>query len=131
MEATGVLTIGRLAEVAGVHRETIRYYERRGLLREPPRSPGGYRQYGADDVWRLQLIGRAKALGFTLAEVGELLADGAVGDPEAVRVLARRKATALEERQRELTDVRARLSQLLDICADPRSDDCAALRVTD
>jgi MerR family transcriptional regulator, mercuric resistance operon regulatory protein len=130
MEATEFLTIGRLADVAGVHPETVRYYERRGLLREPPRSPGGYRQYGPDDVWRLQFIGRAKALGFTLAEVGALLAEGAVGDPEAVRDLARRKVAALEERQRELADVQGRLLRLLDICAEPGSDDCAALRVT-
>lgn len=131
MESKQVLTIGRLAEVAGVHTETIRYYERRGLMPEPPRSPGGYRQYGPDDVWRLEFIGRAKALGFTLSEVGELLSEGATRDAEAVRVLARRKAAALEERQRELAGVQERLSRLLDICADPRSDDCAALRVRD
>jgi MerR family transcriptional regulator, mercuric resistance operon regulatory protein len=131
MEAPEVLTIGRLADEAGVHPETIRYYERRGLLREPSRSPGGYRQYGPADVWRLQFIGRAKALGFTLAEVAELLADGAVADPEAVRLLARRKVAALEARQRELADVQVRLSRLLDVCADPGSDDCAALRLTD
>ena len=129
MAQTEVLTIGQLADVAGVHPETIRYYERRGLLREPPRSPGGYRQYGPGDLWRLRFIGRAKALGFTLAEVGALLVDGASGDPEAVRDLARRKMAALETRQRELAEVQGRLSRLLDICAEPDSDDCAALRV--
>jgi MerR family mercuric resistance operon transcriptional regulator len=130
MEVTDVLTIGQLADAAGVHTETIRYYERRGLLPEPPRSPAGYRQYGPGDLWRLQFIGRAKALGFTLSEVAALVADGAVGDPEAVRLLARRKVAALEDRQRELADVQARLARLLDICADPGSDDCGALRVT-
>jgi MerR family transcriptional regulator, copper efflux regulator len=68
-----VLSIGQLAEAAGVHIETIRYYERRGLLPEPPRSAAGYRQYGPDDLWRLEFVGRAKTLGFTLTEVGELL----------------------------------------------------------
>lgn len=74
-EAT--LTIGQLAEAAGVHLETVRYYERRGLLPEPPRSAAGYRVYRQDAVERLRLIGRAKALGFTLREVSTLLDDGA------------------------------------------------------
>jgi DNA-binding transcriptional MerR regulator len=126
----GVLTIGQLAEAAGVHVETIRYYERRGLLPEPPRTAGGYRQYGPDDLWRLEFVGRAKSLGFTLAEVGDLLSDGVRGDPGTVRSMVRRKLRAIDDRQRELAQVRARLARLADICADPDSDDCRALRVT-
>ncbi len=125
-----VLSSGQLAEAAGVHVETIRYYERRGLLPEPPRSEAGYRQYGADDLWRLQFVGRAKALGFTLSEVGELLKVGVRGDPGSVRIMVQRKLEAIEERQRDLTEVRGRLARLVDICADPDSEDCRALRVT-
>ncbi len=125
-----VLSIGQLAEAAGVHVETIRYYERRGLLPEPPRTAGGYRQYGADDLWRLEFVGRAKALGFTLTEVGELLKVGMRGDAGSVRAMVLRKLEAIEERQRDLAEVRARLARLADICADPDSEDCGALRVT-
>jgi DNA-binding transcriptional MerR regulator len=125
-----VLSIGQLAEAAGVHIETIRYYERRGLLPEPPRTEAGYRQYGTDDLWRLQFVGRAKALGFTLSEVGELLTVGVRGDPGSVRIMVRRKLEAIEERQRDLAEVRERLARLVDICADPDSEDCRALRVT-
>ena len=124
------LSIGQLAEAAGVHIETIRYYERRGLLPEPPRTSSGYRQYGPDDLWRLEFIGRAKALGFTLAEIGELLSDGTRDDPVSVRVMVQRKLEAIEERERELAGVRTRLARLADICADPDSEDCGALRVT-
>ena len=69
------LTISQLAHEAGVHVETVRYYERRGLLREPPRTPAGYRQYSTADLRRLQFIARAKLLGFTLAEVARLAGD--------------------------------------------------------
>ncbi|HEY6474183.1 MAG TPA: MerR family transcriptional regulator [Acidimicrobiales bacterium] len=125
-----VLSIGQLAEAAGVHVETIRYYERRGLLPEPPRSAGGYRQYGPDDLWRLEFVGRAKALGFTLTEVGELLQEDTRNDVGSVRAIVLRKLEAIEARQRELAGVRVRLERLADICADPDSDDCGALRLT-
>jgi DNA-binding transcriptional MerR regulator len=125
-----VLSIGQLADAAGVHIETIRYYERRGILPEPPRTAGGYRQYGPDDRWRLEFVKRAKALGFTLTEVGELLHEEVRGDPVSVRAMVQRKLGAIEERQRELAGVQARLARLVEICADPDSDDCGALRVT-
>jgi DNA-binding transcriptional MerR regulator len=125
-----VLSIGQLAEAAGVHVETIRYYERRGLLPEPPRSAAGYRQYGPDDLWRLEFVGRAKALGFTLTEVGELLQEDTRSDVGSVRAIVLRKLEAIEARQRELAGVRGRLERLADICADPDSDDCGALRLT-
>jgi MerR family mercuric resistance operon transcriptional regulator len=124
-----MLSIGQLAEAAGVHVETIRYYERRGLLPEPPRSAGGYRQYGPGDLWRLEFVGRAKALGFTLSEVGELLNESVRSDAGSVRTIAQRKLEAVEARQHELADVRARLERLVNICADPESDVCRALRV--
>jgi DNA-binding transcriptional MerR regulator len=135
-------TISQLAHEAGVHVETIRYYERRGLLREPPRTPAGYRQYAATDLGRLQFIARAKQLGFTLAEVVRLAGDGDDSDDtdagsasadsdsaDSVLRAARAKLRALDEQQRELDETRVRLSRLIDICEDPTSEDCVALRV--
>ena len=139
-------TIGELARQAGVHVETIRYYERRGLLPEPPRTDSGYRQYGGDDLWRLQFIARAKSLGFTLAEIATLLDPGQAGrrppaadtaasgdgaGVESVRALARSKLEDLARRQEELTATRQRLERLLEVCADADSDDCRALRLAD
>ena len=124
------LTIGQLAHEAGVHVETVRYYERRGLLREPPRTPAGYRQYSAADLRRLQFIARAKQLGFTLAEVARLAGAHDGGDTaDAVLRAARAKLRALDERQRELDQARVRLARLIDVCEDPTSEDCRALRV--
>ncbi len=145
------LTISQLAHEAGVHVETVRYYERRGLLREPPRTPAGYRQYSTADLRRLQFIARAKLLGFTLAEVARLAGDHDDGDTadsehadsetdadsdhadsetaDSVLRAARAKLRALDQRQRELDETRARLSRLIDICEDPMSEDCLALRV--
>jgi DNA-binding transcriptional MerR regulator len=124
------LTIGQLAHQAGVHVETVRYYERRGLLPEPPRTPAGYRQYCAADLWRLQFIARAKQLGFTLAEVARLACTRDGGDTaDAVLEAARAKLRALDERQKELDATRVRLSRLIDVCEDPTSEDCRALRV--
>lgn len=68
------LTIGQLAKNAGVNIETIRYYERRGLIPEPPRRESGYRQYSPEFVTRIQFIKRAQELGFSLNEIAELLA---------------------------------------------------------
>jgi MerR family mercuric resistance operon transcriptional regulator len=67
-------TIGALAKAAEVHVETIRYYQRRGLLAEPPRPPGGIRRYGETHARRLRFIKHAQALGFGLDEVADLLA---------------------------------------------------------
>ncbi|MDX2120113.1 MAG: MerR family transcriptional regulator [Gemmatimonadota bacterium] len=67
------MRIGHVAAQAGVNIQTVRYYERRGLLETPRRSTGGYRQYGDDVVPRIRFIRRAQELGFTLEEIGELL----------------------------------------------------------
>ena len=137
------LTIGQLAHEAGVHVETVRYYERRGLLRQPPRTPAGYRQYAAADLRRLQFIARAKQLGFTLSEVARLAgehdgdSDGANGganggandSADSVVRAARAKLRALDAQQRALDETRLRLARLIDICEDATSEDCVALRV--
>jgi DNA-binding transcriptional MerR regulator len=123
------LSIGQLAEVAGVHTETIRYYERRGLLADPPRTAAGYRQYGADDVWRLLFIARAKGLGFTLTEIGELLdADGG-SSVDRTLAAARRKLAAVDAKLTELARTRARLEELVGVCAGGAEADCTALNL--
>lgn len=123
-------SIGQLAQGAGVNIETVRYYERRGLLREPPRTAAGYRQYSADDLWRLEFIGRAKQLGFTLAEIANLVGGGKGSDSaDSITCMARGKIAALDERRRALDEIRLRLTRLIDVCEDPDSEDCAALRL--
>src|SRR5262245_58930085 len=129
------MTIGQLADAAGVNLETVRYYERRGLLPEPPRTAGGYRQYGDDDLWRLRLIGRAKRLGFTLAEIAELL-DGDPAAPdddgaptERILAAARAKTGAVDIAIADLEVRRRRLEQLVGVCTDGPAADCSALRL--
>ena len=122
-------TIGQLASAAGVNLETVRYYERRGLLAPPPRSAAGYRLYGDADLRLLQLISRGKDLGFTLAEIADLVGTGGPRSVDGVRAAAQAKATDIEARQRELTEVRQRLQRLAALCADGADADCVALRV--
>jgi MerR family copper efflux transcriptional regulator len=125
-------TIGKLAEAAGVHVETIRYYERRGLIEQPPRSPSGYRQYSAGDLWRLRFIGRGKQLGFTLAEIADVMGPdpaGSAGSAEGVLAAARAKIAAVDARLAELARVRCRLHQLAELCQHGDDADCIALRV--
>jgi MerR family mercuric resistance operon transcriptional regulator len=123
------LTIGALASAAGVNIETVRYYERRGLLEEPPRSPAGYRQYSSDDLWRLRFIARAKGLGFTLGEIADLIGDDGRRSAAGVLGAARAKIASVEERQRDLAEVRQRLSRLVDLCQDGDPSACTALDV--
>jgi MerR family copper efflux transcriptional regulator len=112
------LTIGAVARRAGVGIDTIRYYEREGLLPPPRRRASGYRDYGGDTVERLRFIRRAKDLGFTLEEIRELLAlssdrERGVRD---VKGRAEAKLAAVEERIRELQRVRRGLKQLIAAC---------------
>jgi MerR family mercuric resistance operon transcriptional regulator len=122
----GSFTIGKLAEAAGVNVETVRYYERRGLLEQPAREGPGYRQYSPTDVWRLQFIRRGKELGFTLGEIDAFIA---AGSPDEILRAAKAKIEAVEARQRELAGLRGRLEQLVDLCERGDGVDCAALRV--
>jgi DNA-binding transcriptional MerR regulator len=123
-------TIGRLAEAAGVHVETIRYYERRGLLAPPARTASGYRIYVDDDLALLQLIARGKALGFTLTEIGELVGSSDSRSVDEVLAAAQDKAEALAARQVELAETQRRLRELTRLCADGVEADCVALRVS-
>jgi Hg(II)-responsive transcriptional regulator len=113
-----------LAGRAGVNAETLRYYERRGLLDEPPRSPGGYRDYPATAVELLRFVKRAQQLGFTLDEVEELLHlnRGGPDSCEAVRVLALARQADLKSRIADLRRMRDSLTALIATCELPRPD---------
>lgn len=113
-----MLTIGRLAGRTGTSPETIRYYERLGLLPEPRRLASGYRVYREDDIRRLLFVRRAKALGFTLAEIGDLLAlsaDESV-DCGAIRARARAKLAEIDRRMADLARMREGLEDLARYC---------------
>ena len=126
------LTIARLAEAGGVGVETVRYYQRRGLLAEPPRptgsgSGGGVRRYGAEDVRRLRFIRSAQAAGFTLEQIGELLALDAGEDRARARTLAEERIAALDARIAELEAARASLRRLAGACASGGKGPCPIL----
>ncbi len=110
------LTIGKLADAAAVNIETIRYYQRRGLLEEPPKPLGGHRRYSAGQAKRVRFIKRAQALGFTLDEVGMLLTlDSACGCSDT-RALAARKRGLIERKMADLTAMHQALGDLIQQC---------------
>ncbi len=112
------MNIGQLARQAGVPIDTVRYYERQRLIPEPVRSASGYRQYQRGDVIRLNFILRAKTLGFTLDEIGELMAisNQSDGDMKQMKAAAHKKLEVVEERLAELTRMRDALRGLVDAC---------------
>jgi len=109
-------TIARLAEAADVHIETVRYYQRRGLLAEPARELGSIRRYAEADAERLRFIKRAQAVGFTLDEVASLLALRSSVCCSATRSLAAAKLDLIDQRLVELTQLRAELSHWIADC---------------
>ena len=110
------LSIGKLAQTAGVNIETIRYYQRRGLLDEPSKPLGGYRHYLPEQVKRLRFIKRAQALGFTLDEVGMLLTLDAACACSETRALAMRKLAMIEQKMADLAAMRQVLGELVQKC---------------
>ncbi|MEQ9569738.1 MAG: MerR family DNA-binding protein, partial [Longimicrobiales bacterium] len=114
------LTIGQLAERTGfgVGVETIRYYERQGLLDEPPRTPSGYRQYEPEAVERLRFIRRAQGLGFTLEEIGDLLKlrVDEVAACHSVEEGARAKLADVATKIRDLRRIQRSLERLVEAC---------------
>jgi len=123
------ITIGTLARAAGVGVETVRYYQRRGLLPESTGRKGAFRVYGDAELARLRFIRRAQTLGFSLDEISDLLALDHESDRENARALARSKIASVEERIRQLEDVRGALQELVDCCEHTASSSpCPILR---
>jgi MerR family mercuric resistance operon transcriptional regulator len=112
------LSIGQVARRAGVGVETVRFYEREGLLEEPPRSASGYRQYTEQVVSRIRFIQQAKLLGFTLKEITELLmlrVDAQTSCDE-VKQRTEAKIAEVEQKMRELQRMRQALLQIHSLC---------------
>ena len=125
-------TIGKLAAVGDVGVETVRYYQRRGLMGTPARSGGdgwggGVRRYDTNDLRRLKFIRSAQASGFTLDEIAELLALEASDDRVRVRTLARQRIDILDEKIAQMTETRAALARLADLCAASDKGPCPIL----
>ncbi len=120
-------TIGGLAKAAGVGVETVRYYQRRGLLTEPARPAGEIRRYGDEDVRRLKFIRSAQAAGFTLTEIGELLELSSSDDRARARELAQARVAALDDKIAELKEARDALSGLATACSKQRGGTCPIL----
>lgn len=125
------MTISGLAKAGGVGVETVRYYQRRGLLPKPERSGagvnGGVRRYGEADARRLRFIRTAQAAGFTLEQVGELLELDAAEDRARARALAEQRIAALDARVAELTAARTALQRLARDCAGGGEGPCPIL----
>lgn len=112
------LTIGQVAKATGVGIETIRFYERKGLIAEPPRRVSGYREYAPDVIARLRFIKRAKDLGFSLDEIAEMLSLRVAPDATCseVRRLAQEKLARIEAKIADLQRIRGALLTLTAAC---------------
>ena len=121
-ELPETLTIGVLAEAAGVNVETIRFYQRKGLMQEPDRPLGGIRRYGETDRGRVRFIKSAQRLGFSLDEIAELLRleDGA--HCQEASSLATRKLVDVRERLADLSRMEKVLSELVGACNSRRGN---------
>lgn len=115
------LTISRAARVAGVGIETIRYYQRLGLIEEPARPAEGYRIYSKEHIRRLRFIKRAQELGFTLREIALLLDLGSRQCSES-RALAEDKLATVHAKIRDLQSIAATLEELIEHCSSRNSD---------
>jgi MerR family mercuric resistance operon transcriptional regulator len=113
------LTIGRLAKEAGVNLETVRYYERRGLLQRPPRSASGYRLFPLETARRLRFIRRAQELGFSLKEIRELLSLRVSPNAKSadVRKRAEAKIADIDAKIKSLDSMKTTLRRLTKVCA--------------
>jgi DNA-binding transcriptional MerR regulator len=123
------LTIGKLAAAEGVGVETVRFYQRRGLLAVPERTGSGFREYSRDDRRRLAFIRRARRLGFSVGEISDLLAHAEGGRADDIVGAAEAKLTAIGEQIKELTVLQCRLRRLVRVCAHGDRDDCVALHL--
>ena len=126
--AASALTISKLAASAGVHVETVRYYQRRRLLPEPQKPLGGFRHYGSSDVTRLQFIRRAQAIGFTLDEIAGLLELKGKRACEQTRRLTELKLAVVRQRLDALHRLENDLTNLIAECGQaPDGESCPTL----
>ncbi len=125
----GGMTIGKFAAAQGVSVETIRFYQRRGLLTKPERPGSGFREYTDEDLWRLSFIRRAQQLGFTLGEIAELLGPAQARSSDDILRAAEAKLSAVGEQLAELARLQCRLRRLVQVCAHGNRDDCVALQL--
>ncbi len=119
------LTIGKVARLTGVGVETIRFYERQGLIEQPAKPAGGFRVYPAETLRKIRFIRRAKQIGFSLQEIRELLAlyFGHTASCDEVRQRAEEKRADIEQRIRHLQRMEQALRQLIDACHQRDPDD--------
>ena len=124
--SSDAFAIGDLAKQTDTKIETIRYYERIGLLRSPTRTASGYRKYGSDDIARLRFVRRGRALGFSLDAIRELiaLAEDSRRDCSEVNSVAHVHLADVEEKIARLTAMRAELSRLIAECGGGRMATC-------
>jgi Hg(II)-responsive transcriptional regulator len=128
------MKIGEVASAAAVNIQTLRYYERVGLLPKPVRRPSGYRAYDRETVRRVRFIKRAQELGFTLAEIADLLALKEQSRSACEQVEARASATLvrIEEKIQDLESMRAALTEYVRTCRRPQPlGECPLLRALD
>jgi MerR family transcriptional regulator, mercuric resistance operon regulatory protein len=118
------LTIGHIAHAAGVNVETVRYYQRRGLVSLPPKRTRGFRYYTADTTSRVRFIKRAQALGMSLKEVQRLIKIDAKGACKETRALAVAKLSLVESKLVELARLRDVLKDLVAACDQPHGAGC-------
>jgi MerR family mercuric resistance operon transcriptional regulator len=119
-----------VAAAAHVNTQTLRYYERRGLLPQPQRTRSGYRAYTADAVRVVRFVKRAQQLGFTLDDIEELLhlADGGPASCDEAKTMARTRIADLQRRIADLAGMQDALTRLVDTCDQPRGQrDCPIL----
>lgn len=123
-----MLTIGKVAKECGITVEAIRFYEKEGLIPEPARTESGYRQYPESTLGRLRFIARAKHLGFTLAEVKQLLfiSDKDRSSAE-VKELTQHKISVIDKKMADLERIRDALSALNEQCSGEGSADCCPI----
>jgi Hg(II)-responsive transcriptional regulator len=127
------MRIGAAAEQAGVNVQTLRYYERRGLLPRTPRRTSGYREFPDEAVRVVRFVKRAQDLGFTLDEVEELLRlrNDRRRDRVRVRILAAKRVKDIERKIAELRAMKQALSHLLHCCADGSTLECPIIEALD
>ncbi len=126
------LTIGKVAKLAGVSIDTIRFYERSRLIPDPPRRESGYREYPREIVFRLKFIHNAKELGFSLHEIQDILSIRKMPGPkcQSVETLAENKLLRVKEKIRSLLRIQQALEHLIETCKNPgHVSECPILEV--